>query len=100
MIRGMHRPPDRAAGDPAGAASQSRPDLASRDADQLVLGLDVGGTKLPAGGGAGSAGGSGRLAWWQGAPSRVEDGPAVMIGRLVELGRQASTESGAPPGGI
>jgi glucokinase len=50
--------------------------------DDLVLGLDVGGTKLAAG----VVGGDGRVLSLRIAPSRVEGGPSVMIARHLELG--------------
>jgi len=54
-------------------------------ADDLVLGLDVGGTKLAAG----VVAGDGRVLSMQVAPSRVEEGPDVMIERHLDLGRSA-----------
>lgn len=59
---------------------------------RLVLGLDVGGTKLAAGvldAGAGTA----ELLAFEQAPARAQDGPDAMIERLVELGRKALAAS-------
>jgi len=58
--------------------------------DDLVLGLDVGGTKLAAG----VVAGDGRVLAMRVAPSGVEDGPRAMILRHLELGREAVAASG------
>jgi glucokinase len=60
--------------------------------DDLVLGLDVGGTKLAAG----VVAGDGRVLATRTAPSRVEEGPAAMIARHLDLGREAVEASGVP----
>jgi glucokinase len=60
--------------------------------DDLVLGLDVGGTKLAAG----VVAGDGRVLSERVAPSRREEGPDAMIGRHLELGREAVQEAGVP----
>ena len=62
------------------------------DPDDLVLGLDVGGTKLAAG----IVAGDGRVLSLRIAPSRAEEGPEMMIARHLELGREAVEESGVP----
>src|SRR4051812_49262224 len=59
-------------------------------AQDLVLGLDVGGTKLAAGVVRGDGAVLSRLV----VPSQVADGPAAMIRRHLELGRAAVAESG------
>jgi glucokinase len=69
---------------PAGA-----PWPAPRPGD-LVLGLDVGGTKLAAG----VVAGDGRVLSQQIAPSRREEGPSAMIERLLAVGREAVEASG------
>ena len=56
----------------------------------LVLGLDVGGTKLAAG----VVTGSGRVLSMEVAPSRVQDGPDTMIARHLDLGRAAVAAAG------
>jgi glucokinase len=61
-------------------------------ADDHVLALDVGGTKLAAGIVARDGTVRSRLV----APSRVEEGPDAMIARHLELGRQAVKASGVP----
>jgi glucokinase len=61
-------------------------------ADDLVLGLDVGGTKLAAG----VVAGDGRVLSMQVAPSRVEEGPDAMIERHLDLGRTAVAAAGVP----
>ena len=61
-------------------------------ADDLVLGLDVGGTKLAAG----VVAGDGRVLAMRVAPSRREEGPTPMIERLLGLGREAVEEAAAP----
>jgi glucokinase len=58
--------------------------------DDVVLGLDVGGTKIAAG----VVTGAGRVLASRTAPSRVEDGPGEMIRRHLELGREAVAASG------
>ena len=60
--------------------------------DDLVLALDVGGTKLAAG----VVAGDGRVLSFRVEPSVLEDGPEVMIARHLELGREAVEESGVP----
>jgi glucokinase len=61
-------------------------------ADDLVLGLDVGGTKLAAG----VVAGDGRVLSMEVAPSRVEEGPDAMIERHLELGRSAVATARVP----
>jgi glucokinase len=61
-------------------------------AGDLVLGLDVGGTKLAAG----VVAGDGRVLSMEVAPSRVEEGPDAMIGRHLDLGRTAVSAAGMP----
>ena len=61
-------------------------------ADDLVLGLDVGGTKLAAG----VVAGNGRVLSLEVAPSRVEDVPDTMIERHLDLGRTAVAAAGVP----
>jgi len=53
--------------------------------DQVVLGLDIGGTKLAAG----VVAGDGRVLSFRITPSRREDGPIPMITRLVDLAQEA-----------
>src|SRR5690349_14328169 len=65
-------------------------------ADDHVLALDVGGTKLAAG----VVARDGCVRSRQVAPSRVEDGPQAMIARHLELGREAVAASGVPWAGI
>jgi glucokinase len=65
-------------------------------ADDLVLGLDVGGTKLAAG----VVAGDGRVLSMEVAPSRVEEGPDAMIERHLDLGRSAVAAAGVPWGQI
>jgi glucokinase len=60
--------------------------------DDLVLGLDVGGTKLAAG----IVAGDGRVLSMEVAPSRVEEGPEAMIERHLDLGRAAVGAAGVP----
>jgi glucokinase len=60
--------------------------------DDLVLALDVGGTKLAAG----VVTGDGRVLSFVVEPSQVEDGPEVMIARHLELGRDAVDQAGVP----
>jgi glucokinase len=60
--------------------------------DQVVLGLDVGGTKLAAG----VVAGDGTVLSSVVAPSRVEEGPDRMIERHLELGREAVARAGVP----
>jgi glucokinase len=59
-------------------------------ADVMVLGLDIGGTKLAAG----VVTGDGRVLSRAVAPSHAEQGPWSMIDRHVELGRQVVEEAG------
>ena len=65
-------------------------------ADDHVLALDVGGTKLAAGVVARDGSVRSRLV----APSRVEEGPDAMIARHLQLGRDAVEESGVLWAGI
>jgi glucokinase len=65
-------------------------------ADDHVLALDVGGTKLAAG----VVARDGTVRSKRVAPSRVEDGPDAMIARHLELGREAVAASGLPWSGI
>jgi glucokinase len=58
---------------------------------QLVLGLDVGGTKLAAG----IVDRDGRVRSWLSTPSHVEEGPDAVIARHLELGRAAVADAGA-----
>src|SRR4051812_24655888 len=73
------------AGSGTGAGPQERPSV--RD---LVLGLDVGGTKLAAG----VVAPDGRVLSWLSVPTRVEEGPERVIARHVELGRDAVAQAG------
>jgi glucokinase len=66
--------------------------IPSREPDDLVLGLDVGGTKLAAG----VVAGDGSVLSLRVAPSRSEDGPDAMISRHLELGRDAVEAAGVP----
>jgi glucokinase len=59
-------------------------------ADDLVLGLDIGGTKLAAG----VVAGDGRVLSQLTIPARKLEGPDRMIARLVDLGREAVDVSG------
>jgi len=59
-------------------------------ADDLVLGLDVGGTKLAAG----VVAGDGRVLAMRVAPSHVAEGPRAMIARHLDLGREAVAAAG------
>ena len=59
--------------------------------DGLVLGLDIGGTKIAAG----VVAGDGSVRSMRVAPSRVEEGPDRMIERHLELGREAVAEARA-----
>jgi glucokinase len=61
-------------------------------ADDLVLGLDVGGTKLAAG----VVAGDGHVLSMEVAPSRTEEGPEAMIERHLDLGRAAVATAGVP----
>ena len=61
-------------------------------ADDFVLGLDVGGTKLAAG----VVAGDGRVLSMEVAPSRVDEGPDAMIARHLDLGRSAVAAAGVP----
>jgi glucokinase len=60
--------------------------------EDLVLGLDVGGTKLAAG----VVAGNGHVLSMEVAPSRVEEGPDAMIERHLDLGRSAVAAAGVP----
>ncbi|HEY0443358.1 MAG TPA: ROK family protein [Candidatus Limnocylindrales bacterium] len=61
-----------------------------RRADDPVLGLDVGGTKLAAG----VVAADGGVRSFLSIPARVEEGPEAVIARHLELGREAVTASG------
>ncbi|GIG90717.1 ROK family protein [Plantactinospora endophytica] len=61
-----------------------------------VLALDIGGTKLAAG----VMDRAGQLRSFVQIPTRVEDGPDKVIGRLTELGHQALAGAGRDPSGI
>jgi glucokinase len=61
-------------------------------ADDVVLALDVGGTKIAAG----VVDRSGRVRSRRVAPSRAAEGPETMIARHLELGRLAVADSGIP----
>jgi glucokinase len=73
----------------AGMAAEIGP-AARPSPDDLVLGLDVGGTKLAAG----VVAGDGRVLAKRVAPSGVEQGPDAMIARHIELGREAVEAAG------
>ena len=60
--------------------------------DDLVLGLDVGGTKLAAG----VVAGNGQVLSMEVAPSSVDQGPDAMIERHLDLGRSAVASAGVP----
>ena len=75
------------AGSVAGAGAEGRDRPASTD---LVLGLDVGGTKLAAG----VVAPDGRVLSWLSAPTRVEEGADRVIARHLELGRRAVSDAG------
>jgi glucokinase len=62
------------------------------DPGDLVLGLDVGGTKLAAG----VVAGDGRVLSLRIAPSQAAQGPDSVISRHLELGRDAVAEAGVP----
>lgn len=66
------------------------PGVEGGTAEDLVLGLDVGGTKLAAG----VVAGNGRVLSMEVAPSRVEEGPNAMIERHLALGRAAVAAAG------
>ena len=68
------------------------PGVEGGTADDFVLGLDVGGTKLAAG----VVAGDGRALSMEVAPSRVEEGPDAMIERHLDLGRAAVAAAGVP----
>jgi glucokinase len=61
-------------------------------ADDFVLGLDVGGTKLAGG----VVAGNGAVLSMEVAPSRVDEGPDAMIDRHLDLGRTAVSAAGVP----
>src|SRR3954469_14971618 len=71
----------------SGSRTVSDERAAARD---LVLGLDVGGTKLAAG----VVAPDGRVLSWLSVPTRVEEGPDAVIARHVDLGRDAVAEAG------
>src|SRR4051794_29782253 len=60
------------------------------DPEDIVLALDVGGTKLAAG----VVTGDGRILSTKTIPSRAEEGPAAMIERHLELARAVVPEAG------
>jgi glucokinase len=64
--------------------------------ERLVLGVDVGGTKLAAG----VVSESGRVLDWRSIPARVGDGPDVMIERHIELCRESLAASGLAEGDV
>jgi glucokinase len=66
------------------------------DDRELVLGLDIGGTKLAAG----VVDGNGTVHSFVVAPSRADEGPEPTLERLFELGRKAVGESGLEWGAI
>lgn len=70
-------------------ATQSRDDAGVRlpSPGDIVVGLDIGGTKLTAG----VVAGDGRVLAQRSAPSRTVEGPAPMIDRLVALARLATS---------
>jgi glucokinase len=68
------------------------PGVEGGTADDFVLGLDVGGTKLAAG----VVAADGRALSMEVAPSRVEEGPEAMIERHLDLGRAAVAAAGVP----
>jgi glucokinase len=72
------------------ARVNARAALPAPPPDDLVLGLDVGGTKLAAG----VVRGDGTVLGRRVAPSHVEDGPEAMIERHLELGRAAVADAG------
>src|SRR5437868_11607846 len=63
----------------------------SRSANDCVLGLDIGGTKLAAG----VVAPDGTVRGFVVAPTLADRGPDEALSRLFELGRQAVAESGA-----
>lgn len=58
----------------------------------VVLGLDIGGTKLAAGVGTLT----GEVLGWQLEPTRPEEGPLAVMARLIEMGRRAIADAGVP----
>ena len=64
------------------------------DTAGAVLGLDIGGTKLAAG----VVRMDGGVTGFEVVPTRVEEGPAVTVPRLFELGRRALAAAGLAPG--
>ncbi len=88
MPANLDNGPDASATHPssAGQARQSPPGARRLpDPDDLVLGLDIGGTKLAAG----VVAGDGRVLSQLTIPARKLEGPDAMIARLVGLGRDA-----------
>ncbi|MEJ7748481.1 MAG: ROK family protein [Candidatus Limnocylindrales bacterium] len=84
---------DRLPGQAATAGLASPPDPAASGGWQpsdLVLGLDIGGTKLAAG----VVGADGRVWAFDVVPSRREEGPAGMIPRLLHLGQAVVAAAG------
>lgn len=75
---------------PVVSAGATVADEALPDANDLVLGLDIGGTKLAAG----VVAGDGRVLSLRVAPSRAHEGPGGMIPRHLELGRDAVADAG------
>src|SRR5271156_5085470 len=61
------------------------------DNRQLILGVDIGGTKLAVG----LVGSGGKQLAALREPTRVEQGPQVIVGRLAEMCRRAAAEAGA-----
>ncbi len=78
---------------PEGARSATHPTPTadgSWAAEDLVLGLDIGGTKLAAG----VVAADGRVLSFEVVPSRRDEGPDAMIARLLDLGRDAVEVAG------
>src|SRR4051794_4166026 len=71
----------------SGSRTGSDERAAARD---LVLGLDVGGTKLAAG----VVAPDGSVLSWLSVPTRVEEGPDAVIARHLDLGRAAVADAG------
>jgi glucokinase len=63
------------------------------DGDALILGIDVGGTKLAAGIGTVD----GQLLSWEDEATRVDEGVDAVIGRMVALARRAIAAAGRHP---
>ncbi len=75
-----------------GSSAQPGSGAGQPSPDRLVLGLDIGGTKLAAG----VVAGDGSVLSHERAPSRAEEGPDGMIPRLLDLGRRAVAAAGVP----